>query len=224
MKNRIKSISDLIGKKFGRLLVLSAENRKFKVKCDCGKEKTVYAQDVYLGKTQSCGCLLKEKITKHGLLKLNSHILEKATYRSYASMKQRCLNPKAEGYEYYGGRGIIVCDTWKVSFKNFVADMGIRPSLKHSIDRIDNNGNYCKENCVWSTHEDQMQHNSKTVNVTINGITKSLEWWCKVHGVCSNTVRRRMKSGKFNSYEQAILTPIKTKIKDDQGHFLSQYK
>lgn len=224
IKKRISSIKNLVGQKFGRLIILSAENRKFKVICDCGKEKTVFAQDVYLGKTQSCGCLAIEKNTKHGLTKKNINKIEKSMYKIYASMKQRCLNKKTKGYENYGARGIKICERWINSFENFYNDMGLRPSLKHSIDRIDNDGDYTPENCKWALHEEQMQHTTKTVEVTINGETKSLEYWCKKFNVCSNTVRGRIKRKVFDTYEQAILAPKKPKLKDEKGRFLSQYK
>lgn len=221
MKIKIK---DLIGEKFGRLLILSAEKRKFKVKCDCGNEKIVFAQDVYLGKTTSCGCFLLEKITKHGLRKQDRDDLTKSMYSVYSSMKQRCLNQNAEGYEQYGGRGIKICQRWADSFEQFYKDMGKRPSLKHSIDRIDNDGDYSPENCRWATHDEQMQNTSKTIKVTFNGETKSLEYWCKKFGICSNTIRGRIKRGVFKTYEEAILAPIKPKIKGAKGRFLSQYK
>jgi hypothetical protein len=217
-------IKDMVGQRFGRLLIISAEKRKFKVKCDCGKEKIVFAQDVYLGKTTSCGCFLLEKITKHGLMKQDKDDLTRSMYRVYSSMKQRCLNTNAEGYENYGGRGIKICEQWINSFEQFYKDMGQRPSLKHSIDRIDNDGDYSPENCKWSTQKEQMQHTTRTVKVTFNGETKSLEYWCKKFGICSNTIRGRIKRGVFKTYEEAILAPIKSKTKDGQEHSPSRHK
>jgi hypothetical protein len=210
-------IADNIGKKFERLLVLDAFDRKYRVKCDCGVEKIVFAQDVYLGKTRSCGCLLSEKRTKHGLLKNKSNKLDKATYSCYSSMKQRCLNKKSEGYENYGGRGIKVCHEWMESFEKFYKDMGQRPSFKHSIDRIDNDGDYTPYNCKWALQEEQMQHTRKTVHVTFGEVTKSLAYWCRVFGIGYKTVDCRIKRGMFKTYQEALTYPVyKTKKRNAQ--------
>lgn len=147
--------------KFGRLQVIKevepivspcgTKRRKFLCQCDCGNQKEVQFGHLKSGHTQSCGCFHKETFNnkKHGL---KYHPI----YHTWTDMKQRCLNNKNSRYNDYGGRGIIVCDSWlgKNGFVNFLNDMGERPIGK-SLDRIDNDGNYCKENCRWATISEQ---------------------------------------------------------------------
>jgi len=150
----MRKIADLKGKRFGRLVVKDTIRIKNKTKwlciCDCGAEKVNASFDLTSGKVKSCGCLSKERATTHGMT--NTRV-----YRSWDDMKKRCSNPKATGYKYYGGRGIKVCDRWLV-FDNFYEDMGDPPTNKHTIDRIDPDGNYEKSNCRWATRSEQQRN------------------------------------------------------------------
>ena len=160
-----RPIVDLIGKRFGRLVVIeitSERKRKYvvwKAYCDCGNVAFVVSHELVHGRTQSCGCLRTE------LLKKNQYrsgrpkhgYWNTPTYSTWRAMLNRCSNPCVNGYEYYGGRGIVVCNQWR-DFENFLHDMGQRPSLQHSIDRIDPDGNYEPSNCCWATSQEQARN------------------------------------------------------------------
>ena len=142
-----------VGKVFGRLTVQeNLGGRKLKCVCECGSITTVLDANLFRGNTSSCGCLHKEKTsaakTKHN--KTNT-----PEYKSWSMMKNRCLNPKAENYSYYGGRGIKICPEWTSDFARFYSDMGERPDPSYSLDRKDPNGDYTKDNCRWASRTTQ---------------------------------------------------------------------
>lgn len=150
-----------VGDKVGRLTILEiipgsrtrrdpklTIHKKVKCICDCGIECVKHYGHVRTKKTISCGCFRVELNTTHGL----AHIPE---YSAWEHVKGRCLNSRDKEYKNYGGRGITICDRWKGSFKNFFDDMKSRPSETHSIDRINNDGNYEPSNCKWSTPKEQ---------------------------------------------------------------------
>lgn len=108
-------------------------------------------------------------------------------------MKNRCLNPNATGFQYWGGRGITICKRWMM-FGNFLADMGRRPSLNHTLERKENNGNYEPGNCMWATAKQQQLNRSKTM-LSLNGEMLSIVEWAKLLGVYPPTIRRRIENG-----------------------------
>jgi hypothetical protein len=123
-------------------------------------------------------------------------------YGIWAAMKQRCYLQTSTVYEFYGGRGIKVCERWLNSFPNFLEDMGLKPSPKHSLDRIDNNGNYEPNNCKWSTDEQQNRNRRSNRNFTVNGETMCMTDWAKRIGIPYKTLWMRIKNGW--SMEQAV--------------------
>lgn len=160
---------ELKGLAFGRLKVIEligSKNKQlfWRCRCKCGKFKDVASRHLVNNLIISCGCYKSQNAiklkTKHGDNRAGKRTPE---YRCWSHIKSRCYNPKVERYPHYGGRGITVCQRWLQSFENFLSDMGRRPSKHHSIDRIDNDGNYEPNNCRWATASEQQQnkHRSK---------------------------------------------------------------
>ncbi len=154
--------------------------------CDCGKYKDVPYGNLTQKLTKSCGCLIREgkdvKVTDHPL------------YTKWTGMRGRCNNVKDKAYKIYGGRGIKVCERWRI-FQNFVNDMGGCPSDEHSIDRIDNDGDYTPENCRWATQQEQMRNTRRTINLTYDGRTQCLQAWADERGLSKQTLSLRLKKG-----------------------------
>lgn len=145
--------------RYGRLVVIGHSHvRYWHCVCDCGSTCIVSATNLVSGHVQSCGCFRKEvtvaRMLKHGGSCGGNWFPE---YAVWNTMRQRCTNPNSEKYKDYGARGIKVCKRW-AKFKNFLEDMGRRPSKDYSIDRKNNDGNYCKRNCRWATRSEQQRN------------------------------------------------------------------
>jgi hypothetical protein len=156
---------DITAQRFGRLSVLerSGTTRGGQIlwlcRCDCGKQVIVQGGDLRKGATRSCGCLRSESTIKNSLIHGNATRGKMSPeYRSWRGMKQRCTDPKAHNYKYYGARGITVCARWLNSFEHFLADMGRKPGSDYSIDRRNNDGNYEPANCHWATQSEQVRN------------------------------------------------------------------
>lgn len=192
-----KLIKDMTGQRFTRLLVVdrapsdSNGNARWNCICDCGSATVSSGFTLRNGEAKSCGCLtteqLAERAVKHGLCGTPE-------YRTWASMLNRCRNPNFPGYSDYGGRGIGVCERWKV-FSQFFADMGSRPSPKHSIERINNDGNYEPSNCRWATDAEQRRNTRQNHIVEYMGTKMTLMDAAKLAGLNFNCLRYRITHG-----------------------------
>lgn len=171
-----KSFKDMTGMRFERLVVVSKAdsdrngNAKWNCQCDCGNTTVSHGFSLRNGASKSCGCLTTEQLVErnstHGLS-------DTPEYPVWAGMLQRCNNSNNFKYHIYGGRGISVCERWH-HFDAFYADMGPRPSPDHSIERLDRNGNYCPENCIWATVQEQNNNKSNNHYVEYSGRTMTI--------------------------------------------------
>lgn len=201
---------DLAGKQFGRWSVVRYLGEShWWCRCDCGVEKAVSADVLKRGVSKSCGCLRVEMGRAHGArVKLrHGHGRGSGTaeYRIWSNMVSRCNNSRHASYLWYGARGIRVCERW-LTFENFLADVGLRPSSKHSLDRIDVNGGYCPENVRWATATQQARNTTANRHVTVRGETRTLAEWCELLGVRRETFYQRLRRGL--SEEEALTLPL----------------
>lgn len=191
---------DLTGNTYGRLTVLRrAKNKGRRVawlcKCECGNTCSVRSSDLVLDKHKSCGCLRLDRITTHGMTGGRKAVNRHPLYSTWLTMKQRCNNPHDNGYHHYGGRGITICKEWNDSFVAFLHDMGDRPSPQHSIDRIDNNKGYFKENCRWATGSEQQLNRRDNHRYDHNGMSLTLPEWSRQTDVPLERLRGRLHLG-----------------------------
>ena len=192
------------GDKFGKLTAIRfIEMRKnstqyWLFRCECGNEKIIRVSSVRNKSVKSCGCLIKNCGVRHGMYKTK-------TYSSWANMKSRCFGKNNQRYKNYGERGIKVCEEWLV-FENFLNDMGERPKGK-SIDRIDNNRNYCKENCCWSDIFTQMNNTSRNHFITYKNKTQTIAQWARELNINYYKLLHRVHSGW--NIERALTFNIK---------------
>jgi len=212
---------DETGKRYGRLLVVGFQNGKWECKCDCGKVTYVLGGNLRSGRQKSCGCLDYERKVKHGN---TSGSKETPEYRAWKNMKKRCYNTKDKYYQDYGGRGIKVCDRWLHSFENFLEDMGKRPSPKHSLDRIDYNGDYSPENCRWVTASEQIinQRLRKDNKSGYKGVTwekRRKQWYVYIK---PGSNMKRIYVGAFDNLEDAIEARKQAEIKYRQNRALAE--
>lgn len=199
-------LRDISGQKFNSWLVIGHSGGKYwRCRCECGNERPVHKYRLVKGLSKSCGCrrgeLISARIKTHGLSRSK-------VFAAWSSMLRRCLNPNAENYPRYGGRGITVCADWANSFENFFADMG-HPPEGMSLDRKDNDGNYEPDNCRWATAEEQARNRSNRRLITYDGRCQSLGEWAKELEIGRETLRRRLEKGW--SVEDTIGRPLYVK-------------
>lgn len=158
------------------------------LRCDCGQEAIAQANPVLRGDITSCKCKRNARFFRHGMYK-------SPEYRAWSSMISRCKNPGNASFADYGGRGIAVCDEWAGDFTKFFEDMGPRPSPKHQIDRIDNDGSYEVNNCRWATPSENSRNRRNTIFVECDGEVKTLAEWSYFTGIGYQTLRKRLNAG-----------------------------
>jgi len=200
---------DLTGLKFGGLtairpLIEDGAKIKWVCSCECGGETVTCGTRLKTGHTKSCGCrissVLKERNTTHGLR-------QTPEYRIWAGMNNRCHNPNENSYPRYGGRGITVCDEWRDDFMAFFSHIGPRPSVKHSIDRIDNDLGYKPGNVRWATREQQSRNRECIVEHEFNGVRATIPELAAIHGYPAQEIRKRLWRGW--SIERALTQPMR---------------
>lgn len=179
----------------------AAVPRKVICRCVCGTVKSYFRSNIHPGKTISCGCkraVQVKKPRKHGH---GSRGFKSLTYRSWQSMMNRCTNPASDRYAAYGKSGIRVCKRW-LTFENFLADMGERPSVQYTVDRVDGTKGYNPHNCRWATKKEQSVNRKTTVLLTINGQTLCAADWSRFLGLHPDTVGKHIRAGM--SPERAV--------------------
>jgi len=206
----MRVFQDLTGQRFCRLFVLWMGPRgrngaiQYWCICACGRTRLVDGRNLSSKNTQSCGCKRDEQVAKltrtHGKTKTPE-------YAIWTAMLQRCANPNNAAWKDYGGRGITVCPAWKKSFETFLADMGPRPTPKHSIERRNNNLGYAADNCFWATRQEQNRNSRKNVLLPYQGRTQCLAAWGEEIGIEGDRIRQRIQQGW--SIERAVTTPLR---------------
>lgn len=183
---------------FGRLTVLENVRRNlWECQCVCGNKTVIPGHRLLSGNTKSCGCLkrsvLGEASRKHGMANSRLTGYANKAYGVWQAMKDRCANTKRKDYPRYGGRGIKVCERWS-SFENFLSDMG-EPPEGHTLDRVDNDGDYSPDNCRWATRKEQVYNSSRVKIVCIDGESKALRSWLQHFGLARHTYYQRLQKG-----------------------------
>jgi hypothetical protein len=210
-ENYEKSKNDVIGRRFGRLTVLfqaeTKNNRlRYECLCDCGNITVVLGQNLVNSHTTSCGCYGRESLDRIHQDNIVHGMVDTPEYQSWLNMKARCDNPEAKGYHNYGGRGITYCEEWK-EFKNFIEDMGPKPHPELTIERLDNNGPYSKNNCIWESRKTQANNRRDNIRITYEGETRTLTEWAREFNISKGALRTRIKNGW--DIEEAFTKPVK---------------
>lgn len=208
---------DISNRTFGRYQVIAKTERRstrghffWLCRCSCGEEREVRGDALRSGDSQSCGCLNLEQKQAAG-----RHRMSRTTeYKTWQGMKSRCFLESDPNYHRYGGRGIMVCDAWRESFDQFFADMGPKPTRRHSIDRIDNNGPYTPNNCRWALPKKQARNKRSNHVLSHQGQTKTLIEWAELLGMRERALSMRLLKGW--TVERALTTPIQKRASQSQ--------
>lgn len=204
MAQRLKF--DLTGRTFGSLRVVRRDSGKDRWECVCACGRTVWAESWNLRHYQrTCAACRPSpglRTFKHGH---NRRVQRTPEYRAWLHLRNRCLNPSDNAYAHYGAIGITVCQAWQASFDAFLADMGLRPSSAHSIDRINPWGHYEPGNCRWATPREQAENKRNTRWITFEGMTRTLRQWEEALRWPRHALNSRL--GKGWSEARALTTP-----------------
>ena len=205
---------DLAGQRFGRWEVLRLADpvkrrTMWLCRCDCGTYGTVCMNSLRRQISRSCGCMRLE-LTRIRMKKLMTIHGQSRTllYKIWAAMRRRCSNPRASNYKNYGGRGITVCKEWE-SFEVFAADMGPRPTSRHSLDRKHNDGNYEPGNVMWATQLEQRNNTRTNHLITLDGQTKTCAEWARERNLSYSTVRNRILRDGWDPSRALSVSPEK---------------
>ena len=206
--NLVMPIHDFTGRQFGRLRVLRILPRRhagtyWLCLCECGTEKAVKASHLVDGLILSCGCLKNELLSQR---RLKHGMTETREYETWRGIKARCLNPNEPGYRYYGGRGITIHQSWKSSFEQFLADVGPRPSEKHTIERLDNNVGYEPGNVIWANRYVQGSNKRNNRRLEFRGQSRTIAEWGRIVGIDRRQIATRIDRLGW-SVEKALSTP-----------------
>lgn len=212
-------IKDLTNMRFGRLTAIKPVGRKtfpngktstiWLCKCDCGKEKEIISQNLLGGSTRSCGCFLEESWRTN---KRTHGMSSSRLYSIWRSMINRCKNPNRKAYPRYGGRGIKVCNEWNdfSAFKDWALANGYKDTL--TIERIDNDGNYCPQNCTWIPKAQQAENRCRTKRYVYQNKIYSIKQLCEMTGLNRATLYARLEKYGY-SVEQCLKTPKAAKVR-----------
>ncbi len=201
---------DITGQIFNGILVKETIHKDNKIRCICvcfcGRIFEGRKERLKSGITKSCGCIprniSREKSIKHGK---HLHPL----YQTWCGMHSRCYNEKQKSYERYGGRGIRVCERWH-NIENFITDMGLKPSISHTLERIDNDLDYSPENCEWATLIEQANNKRNSRLVEYNNETKTVSEWARIVGIQASTISYRILHG-WTSEDALTIKPKEKK-------------
>lgn len=206
---------DLTGQMFGRWAIIAREGSDkhggplWRCRCQCGTERLVSGLGLRNGTSRSCGCLMREVSaetirktrTTHGHCRGRQRT---RTWVIWRAIKDRC----GHGRDLYGRHRITMCDRWRESFENFLADMGECPSPEHTIDRWPNQkGNYERNNCRWATMKEQQNNRTNNRLVTHAGKTRTLSQWADIVGIRRSTLDRRLSRYGW-TVERALTEPV----------------
>jgi hypothetical protein len=205
MGNRV---IDLTGQRFGRLLVEQragsiGSQASWLCRCDCGTEKILDGGGLRRKHAQSCGC--RRRDPRGGITHRNGRMTPE--YAAWSQAKARCNDVNHQAYHWYGGRGLRMAPEWAGNFRRFLADMGPRPSPAHSLDRIDNDGDYAPGNCRWALKATQHNNRRSNVRVEWRGESRTVAEWATATGIRKTALYQRLDHGW--PLDRALTEPVR---------------